>query len=103
MAGGPKYSRFKSFQSAMSTKEMKARQSTINVREGKGKYPTCLKDKPYPDICPEQTPKDPKNVPKQCKFCPEHLESPLYARYSREERLKRLQTAGLPTKIVSKR
>jgi hypothetical protein len=105
MGGGsrPKYSRTKAFNAEMALKEKRIREETISVKHGKGKYPNCLQEKPYPEICPKIEAKDIKNVPKECKLCPEFLESKFYtenfAEEYRREKLKRLKEAGLPLVI----
>ncbi len=79
-----------------------SKNENLTVEQGKGRYPYCLPEKPFP-FCPKETPEDPKNVPKECKFCPHFLNSRFYSEHfaqkAREERLKRLQEMGLPTRI----
>jgi hypothetical protein len=103
MGGAPKYSAGRARLRRWDNAKRYYESQNIMVNPGKGKYPKCLKEKPYPEICPKETPEDPKNVPKECRLCPQHLESPLYAQVSRIDRLRRLQDSGLPTKIVNKR
>jgi len=103
MGGAPKYAKGRARMQKWANAKKYHESRNIMVDPGRGKYPKCLNDKPYGELCPKETPEDPKNVPKECKFCPEHLESPFYAQASRLDRLKRIQEAGLPTKIVSKR
>jgi len=103
MGGAPKYSKGRAVLQKWSNAKKYYESQNIIVDPGKGKYPKCLETKPYGELCPKETPEDPKNVPKECKWCPEHVESPFHAQTTRVERLKRLQEAGLPTKIESKR
>lgn len=102
MGGAPKYSKgratLKRWQDAIRYKESQ----NIMVKQGKGRYPKCLKQRPYPEVCPEEEPKDIQNVPDECRLCPEYLESNFHLEHSHEERLKRLKEAGLPTVIESK-
>jgi len=103
MGGAPKYSAGRARLRRWANAKRYYEGQNIMVDPGKGKYPKCLKEKSYSEICPKEIPEDPKNVPKECKFCLQYLESPFYAQTSRLDRLRRLQEAGLPTKIVSKR
>ncbi len=104
MGGGsrPAYSKTKAFNKEMAIKEKRIKEGSIIVKDGKGRYPECLKEKPYSELCPKDTPKRPEDIPKECKFCPEHLESPFHIKRRREKLLKRLQEAGMPTKIERK-
>lgn len=80
----------------------------VIVRPGRGQYPECLGSRPY-GWCPkpEDVPADPKDVPKTCRFCQEYLHSKFYEQHSaaeaRRRRLRQLQDAGIPTKVVSRR
>ena len=97
--GAPKYSsgraRFKRWADAKRYYESQ----NIIVDPGKGRYPKCLNEKPYPEICPKEIPKDPKNIPNECKLCPECLESSFYAKTFHKEKIKRIKESGLPTRI----
>jgi len=80
----------------------------VIVEPGRGRYPECLGDRPYA-WCPKphDVPTDPKHVPSTCRLCQEHLRSKFYEKHfagkARLGKIKRLQEAGLPTKIVSTR
>ena len=79
----------------------------VIVRPGGGKYPECLTSRPY-GWCPkpEDVPADPKDVRRTCRFCEEYLHSKFYEQHfaakARREKLRQLQEAGIPTKIVSR-
>ncbi len=104
MAGGPNYRQFKSFLADVSAKESRLKRERIVVKEGKGRYPSCLKSLPY-DFCPkpEEVPKDPAEVHRSCRFCDEFKKSRFYdeniAEKERLEKIRRLKEAGLPTKL----
>jgi len=107
MGGGsrPKYSRTKAFNAKIALKEKRIREETIIVKPGKGKYPDCLQEKPYPEICPKTELKNAIDVPKECKFCPEFLESKFYLKNFAEkimkEKIRRLKEV-LPLIIETK-
>lgn len=104
MAGGPNYRQFKSFIADVSAKESRLKRERIVVREGKGKYPDCLKTLPH-SFCPkpEEIPKDPTDAHKSCKTCDEFKKSKFYddniAEKERLEKIKKLKESGLPTML----
>ncbi|MFH1445153.1 MAG: hypothetical protein ABIF08_01585 [Nanoarchaeota archaeon] len=100
MGGAPNYNRFKSYICSVRTKNLKNREQRVEVSSGKGRYPKCLQDKPY-EICPNETPKNPKDIPKECKSCPQYTESSFDTERRHQEKLKRLRESGMPTQIIS--
>jgi len=104
MAGGPKYNRFAGFLHDMRMKEINIRKSTINVKEGKGKYPECLPGKQYA-FCPKETPENPENVPHDCKQCPQFVNSKFYSDVYmiHDRRIEMLRKRGLPLVLGSKK
>lgn len=105
MGGAPNYSKGRARLQGWANAQRHHESQNIMVRPGKGRYPKCLKIKPYEaeGLCPKETSEDPKNVPKECKFCPEHLESQFHDQMTRLEKLKRLQSIGFSGKIVNER
>jgi hypothetical protein len=100
MGGAPNYSKGRDRLQGWASAKSYYEKQNINVKPGRGKYPDCLTTKPCPG-CPKESPADTKIIPKERKFCPEHLESKFHLENSLSERLKRLQDAGLPTKFGS--
>lgn len=104
MAGGPNYRQFKSFVADISAKESRMKRERIIVKEGKGRYPDCLKELPY-EFCPKpkEVPTDPTDVHMACRQCDELKKSKFYdeniAEKERLEKIKRFEEAGLPTKL----
>ncbi|MEM5871735.1 MAG: hypothetical protein QW051_02590 [Candidatus Aenigmatarchaeota archaeon] len=80
--------------------ERRKKNENIMVKEGKGKYPQCLKTIPY-SFCPSNIPDDPKNVPHECKTCPEFINSKFYYEVymSHEKRIEMIKKRGLPLVI----
>ncbi len=105
MGGAPNYAKGRARLQSWANAQRHYESQNIMVKPGKGRYPKCLKILPYEEegLCPkkEDIPEDPKNVPKECKWCPEHLESPFHDQFVRLEKIRRLQAAGFDTKIVS--
>ncbi len=73
----------------------------IMVKQGMGRYPKCLKDHTY-EICPKQEPSNPEDTPKECRWCPNFIESPFHQERSKQEKLKRLQSVGVPTIVIDR-
>lgn len=90
MAGAPNYAKGRTAMRRMGEGKARAFAQNIIVRDGKGKYPKCLGQKLY-YFCHEEVPSDPKNVPRDCKFCQEYLKSKFYEETTGEKRLKRIQ------------
>lgn len=103
MGGAPNYGKGRAFMQRMVDAERRNREQNIMVKEGKGRYPKCLPDKPYA-FCPKETPEDPKNVPQDCKFCPHFIYSKFYSEVymTNDRRLERLKKRGLPLVLGSK-
>ena len=78
MGGAPNYGKGRAFMQRMVDAERRNREQNIMVKQGKGRYPKCLPDKPY-TFCPKETPEDPKNIPQDCKFCPHFIYSKFYS------------------------
>jgi len=49
----------RSFQLSIRAKEKLISEKNLNVKDGRGRYPKCLPEKPY-RFCPNETPEDPK-------------------------------------------
>ncbi|MBM3303592.1 MAG: hypothetical protein FJY76_00715 [Candidatus Aenigmarchaeota archaeon] len=100
MGGAMNYSKGRQAMRRMAEGKAKAFSQNIIVEHGKGRYPKCLNDPPYP-FCPKpkQSPQDTKNVPDECRSCQEYLKSAFHEESSREERVKRFMESGMPLRI----
>jgi len=104
MGSGMNYAKGRQAMKRMSDGKAKAFAQNIIIKEGRGRYPKCLEILPYL-WCPKkgEVPSDPKNVLDNCKTCQEFMQSKFYSEHfaqkAREERLKRLQEMGMPTRI----
>lgn len=103
MGGAPKYSKGRAFMKRMADAERRHRDENIMVRGRKGRYPECLSEKPY-EMCPKETPEDPKNVPEYCKQCPHFVNSKFYSEVymTHKKRLKMWKKRGLPMVLKSR-
>lgn len=97
MGGAPNYGKGRAFMQRMVNAERRNREQNIMVKEGKGRYPKCLPDRPY-TFCPRDIPEDPKNVPSDCRHCPHFVNSKFYSEVymTHERRLEMLKKRGLP-------
>lgn len=98
MGGAPSYAKQRRYTAMMNWKKHNVYKDVVDVRKGKGQYPKCTKIKPY-DFCPEEEISETKNVPSECKNCPNYTESKYFKGISHKDRLKRLKESGLPTRI----
>jgi hypothetical protein len=87
MGSGMNYSKGRQAMKRMSDGKAKALAQNVIIKDGRGRYPKCLKILPY-QWCPK------KEEVMQSKFYFEH-----FAQKAREERIKRMQEMGLPTRI----
>ena len=103
MGGAPNYNKQKRYNAEMSWKKHNVYKDVIKVGSGKGIYPKCLQEKPYA-FCPIESPDDPKNVARDCKQCPQFVNSKFYSEiYMTHERcLEMLKKRGLPLVIGGK-
>ncbi|MBN2042951.1 MAG: hypothetical protein JW754_04050, partial [Candidatus Aenigmarchaeota archaeon] len=98
-----KYSKGRAAMKRMADAERKNKDQNIMVKRGMGRYPKCLSEKPYSGMCPNDTPKDPINVPADCKQCPQFVNSKFYAEkyMTHERRIENLKKRGLPMVLDS--
>ncbi|MEM7816054.1 MAG: hypothetical protein QXN71_02975 [Candidatus Aenigmatarchaeota archaeon] len=107
MGGAPNYSKGRQMMRKISEGRAKAFAQNIIIKDGKGRYPDCLKILPY-NWCPNQNEisNDSKNLPETCKTCQEFLKSRFYlqhfAQKIHKDMLKRISEQGLPTSIEIK-
>ena len=101
MGGAPNYAKGRAKMRQWESAKRHKTNQNIMVASGKGKYPKCLESKPYPEVCPQKVPEDPNNVPEECKFCPEHIESPFHAKLAFQRKMKRIKESGLSSVIKS--
>lgn len=102
MGAGMNYSKGRAAMQRMSDGKARAFAQNIIIKQGKGRYPKCLKLEPKPYcFCPkpESIPQDHNNVPQECKSCQEYTKSLFWEESTRVERIKRLQSMGIPTRI----
>ncbi len=101
MGGAPNYAKGRANMARMADGKSRAFAQNIIVDRGKGRYPKCLTLEPKPYyFCPKgKAPEDPKDVPTECKSCQEYTRSHFWEENTRNDRLKRLRDAGLPTRI----
>ncbi len=92
MGGAPNYRKGRAAMRRMTEGKARAFAQNIIVESGKGKYPKCLKDDPkLYEWCPKEEVKDHKNVPKECKNCPQYTRSKFWEETTAADRMKRIQ------------